>query len=320
MSIHQRLTTCRSAPWRQSAPRRMRVLAAALAVGVGLAGCGPGEQPKPPAKTKQERLDPQILLEQATKHMNDAGTGSHVTDVFAIGVTIEGDFDLNEKAFSQTLTSRPPDLPEDFIVRSLVFENEAFARVSTGPASKCWMRFEVNDFAAVQSVADTGRLQPADSTWTAPPAAEILRNPRPRGYASKKTSTNVAADVDLLAAFSAGMPKAANALADKIDEGLTVKAVLTVVDGQYTGASYVGKDLFSAADIRPRDLKAARLSGDGFTAKQAFDLFSSLEVQIEYEEFGQEVDIVRPKEDEIADVDFVDLARGDTFTCRAAEK
>lgn len=297
---------------------------AALVVGVGLAGCGPSDQPTPAATAtataRQERPDPQILLERATKHMNDAGTGSHVTDVFAAGVTVEGDFDLNRKAFSQTLTSRPPDLPEDFTVRSLVFENEAFARVSTGPASECWMRFEVNDFAAVQSVADFGNRQPTNSTWTAPPAAEILRDPRARGYASKTTTTNVAADVDLLAAFSAGLPRAVNALADKIDEGLTVEAVLTVVDGRYTGASFVGKDLLSAADVRPRDLKAAGLSGDGLTAKQAFDLFSSIEVQIEYEEFGQEVDIARPKKDKIADVDFDDLARGATFTCRAAER
>jgi hypothetical protein len=300
----------------------MRVVVATLAVGLGLAGCGPSDQPAPAAKptAKQERPDPKILLEQATKTMNDAGTGSHVTDVFAIGLTIEGDFDLDKKAFSQTLTTRPPDLPDDFTVRSLVFEDEAFARVSTGPASECWMRFEVNDFAAVQSVADIESVEPTDLTWTAPPAAEILRDPKPRGYASKKTTTNVAADVDLVAAFSAGMPKAANALAEQIDEDLTVRAVLTVVDGQYTGASYVGKDLFSAADIRPRDLKAAGLSGDGFTAKQAFDLFSSLEVQIEYEDFGQKVDIVRPKEDEIADVDFVDLAQGDAFTCKAAER
>lgn len=307
--------------------RSMRVVVAALAVGVALAGCGPGDQSKPSAdpttpsaKAKQERPDPKTLLEQATKHMNDAGTGSFVADTFGTGGTIEGEFDLDKQAFSQTLTTQSPDLPEEFTVQSLVFKKEAFARVSAGPASKCWMRYKIDDFAAAQPVTYLGSHQQTESMTTIPPAAEILQDPKSRGYASKKTTTNVAADVDLLAALSAGMPKAANALVEKIDEDLTAPVVLTVVDGQYTGASYVGKDLFSAADIRPRDLKAAGLSGDGLTAKQAFKLFSSLDVQIEYGEFGQEVDIVRPKEDEIADVDFVDLARGGTLTCKAAER
>jgi hypothetical protein len=298
----------------------MLFLAATMTL-VLVAGCGNGE---PTAHSeRQAPKDPQKVLDSATQVMEDTGTGSYVIEIPGMAATFEGKFDLDEPFISQALTTRPPDpdLPNGFTVRSLSFKDEMFVRVSAGPASKCWMRYEADDAAAAHGVTDLGALQPSDVMWTTPPAAEILRNPTARGFTSKNTSTEINAEVDLVAAFSAAMPKAANLLAEEIvDKDLTAPVVFTVVDGRYTGASYTGEDLMGPADISAADLRKAGLSGEGVSPKQALGLFSSLEVQIKYGEFGQEVELVRPKKDEIAEVDLATMSENDTLTCKVAQR
>lgn len=282
-----------------------------------LANCGAEEPPN--RSERRQPGDPQKVLDLATKHMNDAGTGSFAIEVTGMGMTIEGEFDLNEPFVRQALTTRSPDFPDGFTVRSLTFKDEAFARVSAGPASKCWMRYDQSDAAAAQGVTDPSAL-PSDLMYSTPPAAEILKDPTSRGFL-KNASTRINADVPLPAAFSAAMPKAAIALAEKIgDEKILAPVVLTVVDGKYAEASYIGGDLLQSGDITAGDLRKAGLSGDGMSPQQAFDLLSSLEVRIRYGDFGQEVKIERPKKDEIADIDLATMGQNDSATCKDAEQ
>jgi hypothetical protein len=183
------------------------------------------------------------------------------------------------------------------------------------------MHYELADMAAAQGVTDLEKLGSSDLLYSTPSAAEILKEPIARGYTSESTSTRINADVNLAAALQAAMPKAAIALAKELeDEELTVPAVLTVVDGKFTEASYVGGDLLDFAEISSADIRKAGLSGEGVSPEQAFDLFSSLEVRIKYGEFGQKVEIVRPRKDEVADFDLATMGRNDTITCEAAEQ
>ncbi|MGH8892607.1 MAG: hypothetical protein ACRDWY_04770 [Actinomycetes bacterium] len=300
-----------------SSALRIGMVVLASMTTLALTSCGAEEPPN--RSERRQPGDPQKVLDSATKHMNDAGTGSFATEVTGMGMTIKGEFDLNKSFVRQALTTRSPDFPDGFTVRSLTFKDVAFARVSTGPASKCWMRYDQSDAAAAQGVTDPNAL-PSDLMYSTPPAAEILNDPISRGF-MKNTSTRINADVPLPAAFSAAMPKAALALAEKIgDEKILAPVVLTVVDGMYAEASYFGGDLLQSGDITAGDLRKAGLSGDGMSPKQAFDLLSSLEVRIRYREFGQEVRIERPKKDEIADIDLATMDQNDTATCRAAEQ
>jgi len=300
-----------------SSARRIGMVVLATITTMALTNCGAEE---PPSRSEPRQPgDSQKVLDSATKHMNDAGTGSFATEVTGMGMTIKGEFDLNKPFVRQALTTRSPDFPNGFTVRSLTFKNEAFARVSAGPASKCWMRYDQSDAASAQGVTDPNAL-PSDLMYSTPPAAEILKDPTARGFL-KNTSTRINADVPLPAAFSAAMPKAAIALAEKIgDEKILAPVVLTVVDGKYAEASYVGGDLLQSGDITAGDLRKAGLSGDGMSPQQAFDLLSSLEVRIRYGEFGQPVKIERPKKDEIADIDLATMGQNDTATCKAAEQ
>lgn len=283
-----------------------------------VASCATKEAParsERPAPTVSQ--DPQDLLDSATKRMNDAGTGSYTTEVAGMGATIKGEFDLNKPFISQSLTMRTPDFPDGFTVRSLSFKKEAFARVSAGPASECWMHYDLADMAASQGVTQLESLSPSDLLYSAPPAAEILKDPIARGFTAEKNSIN--ADVSLQAAFSAALPKGAFSLAKELeDEELLAPVVLTVDDGAYTEASYAVGDLLVSGEINAADLRKAGMSGDGMTPKQAFDLLSSLTVQIKYGKFGQKVAIVRPKKDEIAEIDLATMDAAETITCNAS--
>lgn len=296
---------------------RIGVVVLATITALALTNCGAEEPPN--RSERRQPGDPQKVLDSATKHMTDAGTGSFATEVTGMGMTIEGEFDLNKPFARQALTTPSPDFPNGFTVRSLTFKNESFARVSAGPASKCWLRYDQSDAAAAQGVTDPNAL-PSDLMYSTPPAAEILKDPISRGYV-KNASTRINAEVPLPAAFSAAMPKAAIALGEKIgDEKILAPVVLTVVDGNYAEASYVGGDLLQSGNITAGDLRKAGLSGDGMSSKQAFELISSLEVRIRYGEFGQEVKIERPKKDEVADIDLATMGQNDTATCKAAEQ
>jgi len=296
-------------------------VAVAIAALVLIGGCTADKSSPSSPQTRQsaQPKNPQKILDEASKHVVDAGTGNFNISVDGMDVSIEGTYDLRVPYISQELTTHPPDLgPDGFKVRYVLIKKKVFARVSEGPFRKCWMRFTPSDLAAAQGVSNLGGLDFADLVATTPPAVEFLEKPRARGFA-EGSSTKIKADVKVLPALTAAVSKAANALASKIDSGATAPAFLTVVDGEYSTATYTLGDLFGAAKIRPKDLKKAGLKTDDATPRQAFDYLAALEVQIDYDGFGQRVEINRPKANEIADVDFAALAQNnDTLSCKAA--
>jgi len=327
------------------------VLATALSL---LAGCGPSKPSAEPSRetpTRETPPDPQALLDAATKRMNDEGTGSYVIELPDINTITKGKFDIDKKVTSQaTTTNLPnPDLPNGFTFRSLLFENEVFARVSDGPARKCWMRFEASDFADPSDESGFTPLSPSDfaSMTSPPPIAEILESPKARGFV-KNSTTEIKADIPLWPALFVALPRAANMLADEINEKRTAPVTitvddsaytgatysvgdvwranekrtapvtLTVDDGAYTGATYSVGDVLRAADLGPRDLKKAGVSEPDMAPKQVFELLAVLRVDITYGTFGQKVEVTRPPKDRIADVDLATISETGVVPCTAA--
>ncbi len=225
------------------------VLATTLSL---LAGCVPSKPSADPSRETPAREappDPQALLDTATKRMNDEGTGSYVIELPDINTVTKGRFDIDKKVTSQATTTNLPDpeLPNGFTFRSLLFKNEVFARVSEGPARKCWMRFEASDFTGAPG--GTTPLSPSDfasMTWP-PPIAEILESPKARGFV-KNSTTEIKADIPLWPALFVALPKAANMLADKIGEKRTAPDTVTVDDGTYTGEKRTAPDTVTVDD------------------------------------------------------------------------
>jgi len=289
-----------------------------------LAGCGPSKPSAEPGRETPARKappDPQAVLDAATKRMKDEGTGSYVIELPEVNTITKGKFDLDKKVTSEAMSSHlpHPELPNGFTVRGLMFKDEAFVRISIGPARKCWMRFEASDFT--DAPGGTKSISPSDfaSMTSPPPAAEILEKPKARGFV-KSSTTEIKADVPLWPTFAAAMPGAADVLADKIKKKRKARITLTVDDGAYSGATYSVGDVLRAAHLRPRDLKKAGISEPGMAPKQAFELLASTRVDITYGAFGQKVDVSRPPKDRIADVDLATISATGVFTCKAAER
>jgi len=289
---------------------RMHACVAALLI---LTACGSEQQaekpaPKPPP-TAQEVLD------TATKHLKDSGTGSYTIQNTGLNTLVEGEFDLDEPYVSQSMTMPTPDEPNGYTVYTYAYEDEAFVGFSEGELKKCYLRYEDSDFSEAFDLAEGSGVNISDLKSTVPPVVEMVMDPKARGFAEGNPD-NVKADVNLVAAFTASLPKAAFTFADSLDEKATIPVTLQMDGDRYAGATYSLGTIFREANIDAGDVRRTGLVDKGVTPKQALNMLSSVQVTVTYESFGRTVELARPKKSRIIEVDFENIDAG--ATCRAA--